>query len=86
MLSDSLMAQAILGSTSVGRLGSGSSKAYSRESVLKVRTSLLGHRVLGTGISLTFVLTAWRSTSRVIQGAYLATLLSSVAGLPARVL
>lgn len=86
MLNDSLMAQAILGSTSVGRLGSGSSKAYSCESILNVRTSLLGHWVVGTGISLAFVLTAWRSTSCVIQGVYLATLLSSVAGLTAWVL
>ena len=86
MLNDSLMAQAILGSTSVGRLGSGSSKVYSCESVLKVRTSLLGHWVFSTGISLAFVLTAWRSTSRVIQGVYLVTLLSSVHGPTAWVL
>lgn len=80
------MAQAILGSTSVGHLGSGSSKAYSCESVLKIRTPLLRHQVVGMGISLAFVLNAWRSTSRVIQCVYLATLLSSVAGLMAWVL
>lgn len=86
MFNDPPMAQAILGSTSVGHLGSGSSKAYSCESVLKIRTSLLGHQVVGMGISLAFVLTAWRSTNHVIQCVYLATLLSSVAGLMAWVL